>query len=267
MKIIISALIAICTSFAIAGVSNSFRKAYKDMSPEEKVNARRLFIERTGGMIVVGSKGVFKFLLGDTRIDEKDFEHVIKNMKKYLKINVAIERINDATFSMRDASKIVSKTGATAAVFIVSDNNLPISLTAPEAKWGIVNVYTLSSDHPSKLSLARRVTTAAYRTAAIVLGASASQYPGTIMDPLYTANEIESHWDYKLLPDSMAAIAFTLPKLGIKQGVEMSYRRACLKGIAPHPVNDIQKAIWERVKAEKERGPTNPIEIPMPKKK
>jgi hypothetical protein len=29
----------------------------------------------------------------------------------------------------------------------------------------------------------------------------------------------------------------------------------------------MQKAIWEQVKADKERGPTNPIKIPMPKKK
>ena len=45
------------------------------------------------------------------------------------------------------------------------------------------------------------------------------------------------------------------------------YRKACQEGWAPAPTNEYQKAIWDKVRSEKERGPTNPIEIPMPKKK
>ena len=33
----------------------------------------------------------------------------------------------------------------------------------------------------------------------------------------------------------------------------------------PTPTNEYQKAICEQAKADKERGPTNPIKIPMPK--
>jgi hypothetical protein len=29
----------------------------------------------------------------------------------------------------------------------------------------------------------------------------------------------------------------------------------------------MQKVVWAQVKADKERGPTNPIKIPMPKRK
>ena len=46
-----------------------------------------------------------------------------------------------------------------------------------------------------------------------------------------------------------------------------TYLKACEEGWAPTPTNEYQKAIWEQVKADKERGPTNPIKIPMPKKK
>ena len=46
-----------------------------------------------------------------------------------------------------------------------------------------------------------------------------------------------------------------------------TYRIACEEGWAPAPTNDVQKAIWEKVKADKERGPTNPIKIEPPKKK
>ena len=59
----------------------------------------------------------------------------------------------------------------------------------------------------------------------------------------------------------------TCRKLGITRPRRISYRRACLEGIAPAPTDDIQRAIWERIKADKERGPTTPITIPPPKKK
>ena len=40
-----------------------------------------------------------------------------------------------------------------------------------------------------------------------------------------------------------------------------------MEGWAPAPTNDIQKAIFERVKADKERGPSKPLTIAPPAKK
>jgi hypothetical protein len=45
------------------------------------------------------------------------------------------------------------------------------------------------------------------------------------------------------------------------------YRKVMKIGWTLAPTNEYQKAICEQVKADKERGPTNPIKIPMPKKK
>jgi hypothetical protein len=37
--------------------------------------------------------------------------------------------------------------------------------------------------------------------------------------------------------------------------------------LIPAHTNEYQKAIWEQVKADKERGPTNPLKIPPPPKR
>jgi hypothetical protein len=58
-----------------------------------------------------------------------------------------------------------------------------------------------------------------------------------------------------------------LKSLGVTPAEMTTYRKACREGWAPAPTNDIQKAIWEQVKADKERGPTNPLKISMPKRK
>jgi len=39
------------------------------------------------------------------------------------------------------------------------------------------------------------------------------------------------------------------------------YLKACQEGWAPVPTNDYQKAVWERVRSEKERGPANGLRI------
>ena len=40
-----------------------------------------------------------------------------------------------------------------------------------------------------------------------------------------------------------------------------TYRRACVEGWAPRPTNDVQRAIWRSVAAERVKGPANPIRI------
>jgi hypothetical protein len=67
--------------------------------------------------------------------------------------------------------------------------------------------------------------------------------------------------------DTIAHIRSSAPFYGLVPWYQTTYVKACEEGWAPAPTNDIQKAIWERVKADKERGPTNPLKIPMPKRK
>ena len=47
-------------------------------------------------------------------------------------------------------------------------------------------------------------------------------------------------------------ISHALPQMGIPQIRRVSYKNACEEGWAPAPTNEFQKAIWEKVKAEKE---------------
>ena len=58
-----------------------------------------------------------------------------------------------------------------------------------------------------------------------------------------------------------------LPQAGFEPAIIATYETACREGWAPAPTNDVQKAIWAKTLDEKERGPTNPITIPPPKKK
>ena len=67
-------------------------------------------------------------------------------------------------------------------------------------------------------------------------------------------------------PESYTKISTFMKDVGYLTARRDTYYGACREGWAPAPTNDVQKAIFDQVKADKERGPTNPITIPPPGK-
>jgi hypothetical protein len=49
--------------------------------------------------------------------------------------------------------------------------------------------------------------------------------------------------------------------LGVLPAQRATDMKACQEGWAPAPTNDVQKAIWEKVKAEKSEKPSKPIKV------
>ena len=68
-------------------------------------------------------------------------------------------------------------------------------------------------------------------------------------------------------PEPFNAVLTAAKARAITPVPRTTYRRACYEGWAPAPTNEFQKAIWEKVKADRERGPTTPITIPPPTQK
>ena len=64
-----------------------------------------------------------------------------------------------------------------------------------------------------------------------------------------------------------ALIRTAAESIGIPHTQKVFYKKALEEGWAPPPSNDFQRAVWENFKADKERGPTNPIRITPAAKK
>ena len=82
-----------------------------------------------------------------------------------------------------------------------------------------------------------------------------------------TAKELDAIPEESYGVDALMALRNGLPNYGVMPWHQTTYKRACREGWAPAPTNEFQKAIWEKTKADKERGPTNPITIPPPNAK
>ena len=81
------------------------------------------------------------------------------------------------------------------------------------------------------------------------------------MQPISAAADLDRFSANFMPPDSANAALQNGTKIGFRPFRRTTYKRACKEGWAPAPTNDVQKAIWEKIKAEKDQKPSNPIKV------
>lgn len=67
--------------------------------------------------------------------------------------------------------------------------------------------------------------------------------------------------------DATTMVIRTLTNRGMTQRRKTSYKKACREGWAPAPTNDFQRAVWQAVQAEREKGPAQGLQIAPPAQK
>ena len=154
------------------------------------------------------------------------------------------------------------------SLYIIDDANLPMSLVAPEGRWGFVNVAPLAKGRGEKAAFFEaRARKEIARIGCMVFGGISSTYRQNLLSFMGSPEALDQHESDNLPVDGPMRCQRYLLSLGVKPYRLTTYKKACEEGWAPAPTNDVQKAIWAKTLDEKECGPTNPITIPPPKKK
>lgn len=154
----------------------------------------------------------------------------------------------------RMASSAAADAGV--AVLVVDDTSLPLVVASPDARWAIANVAALRgmSEHAEV-----RLEKLLWNAVARALGTGAAGDGGVIapfsgVTGLDALPDLPGPASHNALMDAARVQGIGLIKLA-------TYRTACEEGWAPAPTNDVQRAIWEHVRSEKERGPSNALRI------
>ena len=173
-----------------------------------------------------------------------------------------------ATASARIKSSLPLKIGDTkspARVEIVESDAFGALAVYPENFRAQVNVKPLLADGAAPETIKARLTTELARAAMFLMGSGSVSYRSLTM-PVKSLADLDSL--ASTYPGAEEMMHLSAGKtIGVKPIVFCSYDMACREGWAPPPTNDIQRAVWEQIKADKERGPTNPILIPPPNQK
>ncbi len=235
---------------------------------QRRLEKRAAKLRRTGGRVVDmnAMKGTFRFINLQKRIPSVKMKDVVDRLGRQFMSDFSLID-GEESFTIEKATKVLVKKNATAGVFVIDTQGLPTVLVAPEAKWALVNVAALAADGVDQMKLERRVRRELLRAFAALAGGGGSMDPLCVSHTATTLKELDAIKSNDLSYDPLVRAEEALKVMGITPYRRITYREACEEGWAPAPTNDIQKAIWEQVRSDKERGPTNPIRIPRPSEK
>lgn len=248
-------LAALC----LAGFAAEDAAAKKQpLTPEQKAARAEARRKHTGGFIEFPGTGKIAVLNAQKTIPlELINENVTMLSRLARNVNVAVE---DATFSLETAKSVREKVGAPAAVYLVEDPALPMSLIAIEDGWGIVNIAPLK-EGADDAKLKTRFKKEFVRVSSIVFTGAKSQFKNSPLQSAQSVADLDKIVGENYGIDTMTALMNHLPEIGVKPSTRMTYRSACMQGIAPAPTNEYQKVIWEEIKAQKSEDPSSPIKI------
>lgn len=230
---------------------------YQKLSREELM-ARRY--AHTGGYVVKpnSQQGCVVIFNAQKRVSSPELQGVVNKIVTKLGYKAEVRDVENVTIATAEEIKV--KEGATVAVYVVDDPQLPISLVAYEGHWGIVNIAKLA-EGADKVRLFGRANAETMRVVALASGAADSQFPSSLMKDVKRVRGLDG-MDGELPYDVMNRMVATYKLLGMSPERKSTYRNACKEGWAPAPVDDIQKAIWDEVHAT----PSEPIKIKHEKK-
>ncbi len=251
------------------------RKKGKDMTPAERLQwqARReqrraARVAAAGGYVEKANDGKPLYIVNtQTAVSETPVKETMKDIEDLIHLRSVIgsEPIGDKPWET--ARRIVAAGKAGVVIILLESDSLPSILVAPESQWGIVNVGALKKDKPRQEVLDSRTRKEIWRVAAYIMGAANSMFQPCLMRTIAYPRELDMLRDQVPSPEPFNKMMMSALRFGMKPIEITTYQRACEQGWAPPPTNDIQKAIWEKFHAEKERGPSHPITILPPKTK
>ena len=239
---------------AIEALPKEQQEAYREKQKADRIAYAGGIVRKSEG------KGRIVYANLQDTVPTKDIQKTMTVLAKYLKIR--IDTFDITSEEANDVKKLMLDKKAQAIIIIVDNPTDPSLLVAPEDKWAKVNIGKFKDRNA-----ASRTQMELLRAFCFLCGGIGSEYKNPLTGYVSSPAQLDDSAVAQLPMDVVNRFIPYLKQLGIVPYIEATYRKACREGWAPAPTNDIQKAIWERIKADKERGPTNPLKIPMPKRK
>ena len=216
--------------------------------------------ERVGGRVTKphSSKGTIGIVNCQKTVASNEFKKTVEIIQSVAPYNISIV---EGQISSLPNKEIVEKLGFSIAVFITDDNVTQTLLAAPDDRWALLNVNMLKEGLGGNHErLNRRARGQLMRALALVCGAGTSQYPGNIHDAT-CVSDLDSLNPDQMIHDVVQRCRKNLTAIGVKEPYTVAYKKAVAEGWAPAPTNDVQRAIWEKIKAEKSEKPSRPIKV------
>ncbi len=200
-------------------------------------------------------------------VPESEMTEVVNELSRILHANIELVKAENVTLKTA-ASTLKSIPDAAAAVFLVENPDCPNTiLIAPESRYAFVNISALAADGAAPAYVNARTRKEMVRAFLSLCGGTDSNYSNSLMGKIDKVSDLDKFTNYQPPMDVVGRSRKFLPEIGVDTRGMVVYGQAVKEGWAPAPTNDVQKAIWDRIHSEKERGPVNGLKIVPPNKK
>lgn len=242
-------------------------KATKPVREMTQAERRAAWMKHTGDLCDGVSKGGAYVFVDCTKDGIPALKDSAGRVERLFTLVVRTERSGDAKGGPLAVARSMMKgrqdIGAI-TVFYDGAADEPIELYSPMEKVAVVNVTPLRSSDAKKE--ADRILAMANRSAIFAAGGvMLFGYEG-VMKNIYSVEDIDKLAIKTAHPLSLQQVKLNAEEVGVSMRLHGTYRTACRQGWAPAPTNDLQKAVWDEVHSEIEKGPAKALTIrpPMP---
>ena len=206
-------------------------------------DAEREYMAKNGGAVKISGKGRIALVDCRKHADEADCQSGVKALRNLFKPQIVWRK--GAGFTIPSAAEEVRKSGDNAVVFVVDDPTLPMTLTAAEERWAMINAAKAAADRPDEAKFRKRMGLLFMRQCCRLMGSDATKTPECCLYPAFTLADLDAIEGTDVAISVFIAISESMLRIGL-EGVEIvSYRDACELEKAPPPTNDLQRAIWQ----------------------
>ena len=227
----------------------------------ERAVKRAERIAAAGGFVHSETQGpVIRVVSCQNRMPAKEIEKVVSDMRLLLKLHVSFEMADP----MVDAASASKDKNTACYIQIIDKIGDPALTIIPEESRSRVNIAPLMEGVDIEKA-AIRVRREVWRSFGYIFGAPVDRIGAMV--PVRSLKALDAIGTEQISPMAIMVTLEQCKRLGMLPPRKAIYRKACQEGWAPLPTNDVQRAIWAQVKADKERGPTNPVTIVPPNKK
>ena len=257
-KIVLTVVLAaVSAGFSAEPLKRVPKRDTRNMTEAQKAEyyaARKAYKQSlTGGMVdnYAVQKGDVFFLNAQKRVSAEPLVKRIASMTDYFRCRFSLKPW-DKPITLKNAAETLKECGGNAAVFIVDDPTMPVTiLSAPETNWIFLNVSALAADKPDEKKLMERTRRELWRTVGFMLG-NASVADVCVMKSVKSLKDLDELGAEAPSSGPLIFISRHLKEIGVEPYQTSSYARALREGWAPMPTNELQKAVYERyLEAEK----------------
>ena len=199
--------------------------------------------KNSGGLIEKPGTGSIAIINCQSAVSDDVLQNAIRQFTKQIRVSVQFIKgdVPDVYVGIQ-----IPKDAA-AALYIINDKKLPMSIVSAEAHWGVLNICPIVHKVKSAVLVNERINKAFLRAAIATFGGGAPLKEGSVMDPVTSIEDIDSLLSLGITHEHLGGIKRNLIAMGVTEYRRATYRIACQEGWAPPPTNDVQKAIWEKV--------------------